>query len=100
MIYLSWSIAHLVTALTVVCVGTFVAYKSKTVERKKLLVGFVCLVLANLYLAFDIGTRQQDLQRSSFDATVPTDSVDKTDRKTLDRSDVNKTFENTVKEIK
>lgn len=98
MIYLSWSVAQLVAYLVVL--GTaysgFMYYGPS--HRKMISKVFAVLLALTLFTAFDVGTRQQDLQRSSFDANVPTESVDKVERKTLDREAVKQNFENTVKE--
>jgi hypothetical protein len=102
MIYLSWSFIQ----LAVVLVGMWIPYlinlklKIRKVTFKRYLIEWLVCSLVVMFLAFDVGTRQQDLQRSSFDTNVPTESVAKTERKTLDRNDVNNTFENTVKENK
>ena len=102
MIYLSWSLVQLV----VVLVGMWIPYllnlklKIRKVTFKRYLVEWLITSLFVLFLAFDVGTRQQDLQRSSFDANVPTEAVSKVDRTTLSRSDVKQTFEEAVKETK
>ena len=43
MIYLSWSIVHLITVFALICFGGFVAYK-KHVDTKKIL-DWVCLLI-------------------------------------------------------
>ena len=98
MIYLSWSVVELITHLVVLLAAYsgFMHYGSG--HRKMISTVFTGLLTLTLYLAFDVGTRQQDLQRSSFDATVPTATTDKVERVTLNRNDVKQTFENTVKE--
>lgn len=100
MIYLSWSVVHLVVVLVLICTGTAVAYNRKVVERKKLLWLFLILISANLYIAFDVGTRQQDLQRNRFDATVPIESIKKVERNMWNREDVKQSFDATIKETK
>ena len=99
MIYLSWSIIMLLGYLLLGAAATAWYWKEKKVTTKQAVAVLSVYTLVILFLAFDVGTRQQDLQRSSFDATVPTESVDKVERKTLDRNDVKENFENTVKEI-
>ena len=100
MIYLSWSIIMLLGYLVLGVSAAAWFWKKKKVTTKQAASVLSIYTLVILFLAFDVGTRQQDLQRSSFDAGVPTESVAKAERKTLDRNDVNKTFENTVKETK
>lgn len=98
MIYLSWSILMLLGYLIVGIGATGWFWKKGKVTTKQATISLSIYTLVILFLAFNVGTRQQDLQRSSFDATVPTESVDKTERKTLDREAVKQNFENTVKE--
>lgn len=102
MIYLSWSLIQLL----VVLVGMWIPYlvnlrlKIRKVTFKRYLTEWAVASLFVLFLAFDVGTRQQDLQRSSFDANVPTETVSKVERKTLDRDAVKQTFQEAVKETK
>lgn len=98
MIYLSWSIVMLVGYLVVGALATGWLWKKKTINTRQATTVFCICTFVILFLAFDVGTRQQDLQRSSFDANVPTEAVQKVERKTFDRNDVNKTFETAVKE--
>lgn len=98
MIYLSWSILMLLGYLIVGIGATGWFWKKGKVTTKQATISLSIYTLVILFLAFDVGTRQQDLQRSSFDANVPTESVDKVERKTLDREAVKQNFENTVKE--
>lgn len=102
MIYLSWSVVQLVVVLVLMWVPYLLNLKLelRTVSFKRYLLEYLGCVLVVLFLAFDVGTKQQDLQRSGFDATVPIESVPKTQRKILDRDDVKQTFENAVKETK
>ena len=100
MIYLSWSFIQLM----VVLIGMWIPYllnlklKIRKVTFKRYAVEWALCSLIVLFLAFDVGVRQQDLQRGSFDANVPTEAVSKTERKTLDRNDVKQTFQEAVKE--
>jgi hypothetical protein len=102
MIYLSWSLVQLIAVL----VGMWIPYlinlklKIRKVTFKRYLCEWLLTSLFVLFLAFDVGTRQEHLQRSSFDATVPIETMDKQDRSTLDRNTVKQTFENAVKTTK
>lgn len=99
MVYLSWSILMLVGYLLLgaLLVGGFTYKKMVTVKQ-----GLLCYVVFAVFiglLAVGVGTRQENLQRSSFDA-VPLEQKEKIERNTLDRNDVNNTFEKLIKETK
>jgi hypothetical protein len=86
MIYLSWSPAQLAMHFAVLAAAySFFMwrYKEKRSVISKL---FACLAIATAYIAFDVGARQQDLQRSSFNQVQP-DVAGKVLRETMDRSD-------------
>lgn len=100
MIYLSWSIIMLLGYLVLGVGVTAWFWKKKKVTTKQAATVLSIYTLVILFLAFDVGTRQEDLQRNSFDANVPSEAVSKTERKTLDRNDVKQTFQEAVKETK
>jgi len=100
MIYLSWSILMLLGYLIVGIGASGWFWKKGKVTTKQATTALSVYTLVILFLAFNVGTRQQELQRSSFDANVPTESVDKVERKTLDRDAVKQNFETIVKETK
>ena len=74
-------------------------WKKKKVTTKQAALCLASYVAVIGFLAFDVGTRQQDLQRSSFDAQAP-EFQDKVIRETMDRGAVKQSFEESVKESK
>lgn len=101
MIYLSWSLAQLVTVLALMWLPYLVNLKLKVrkVSLARYSVEWAAGVIFILFLAFDVGTRQHDLRRSSFDAQAPV-AKEKVSRETMSREDAKQTFENAVKETK
>lgn len=100
MIYLSWSYAYLSIVILAICAVSVWAVRSKAAAKKTVAVWAAASILFSLFLAFDVGTRQESLQRSSFDAAPPIEQQKKTERSTLDRNAVQQTFEQAVKESK
>lgn len=102
MIYLSWSLAQVITVLVLMWVPYLINLKVKVrdVSLLRYTIEWLIGVLFLAFLAFDVGIRQEDLQRSSFDAVPPVEQQAKTERSTLDRNAVKQTFEQAVKETK
>jgi amino acid permease len=99
MIYLSWSIAKLAMHLLVLA-AAYACFMWKGKEHRSFVSKvFAALLILTLYVAFDVGTRQQDLQRGSFDAQAPA-LQEKVSRETMDRNTAKQTFEKAVKESK
>lgn len=99
MIYLSWSYFLLAGYLVGGIAAAVFFRKAKVTTAKQTAIGLACYALLIGYLAFDVGTRQQDLQRNRFDAQAPA-AQEKVIRETMGRDDVKQTFENAVKETK
>lgn len=99
MIHLSWSVLMLVGYLVAGALLVAWFWKKKKVTAKQAAISLACYVTVISFLAFDVGTRQQDLQRSSFDAQAP-EAQGKVIRETMDRDVVKQSFEESVKESK
>ena len=99
MIHLSWSVLMLAGYLVagVLLVAWF--WKKNKVTAKQASICLSCYAAVIGFLAFDVGTRQQDLQRSSFDAQAP-EAQGKVIRETMDRAEVKQYFEESVKDSK
>lgn len=99
MIYLSWSVVQLISVLVALWIPYLLNLhvKVRKVTLRRYFCEWIVASLFILFLAFDVGTRQEYLQRSSFDATVPTELHEKKERSTLDRNTVNESFESAVK---
>lgn len=101
-IYLAWSIYKLIGVLVfVVTITAILLYTGKyqdsikSYKKVSFAIGGV-LALITLLSAFNIGDRQQELGRSSFNASVP-ESVDKIESQRQDIQSVKDSFEKAVK---
>ena len=100
MIYLSWSVIHLTVVLLMWLVISGVLFYYSTGFRKKIVIASVFWLLVIFYMTFDVGTRQEHLQRSKFNATVPSEEIEKKSSQRTTANDVKQTFEQAVKETK
>ena len=99
MVYLSWSVAQLAAHLIVLSAAyAFFMIRNK-IKRATVSKVFSGLVFVTAYMAFDVGARQQDLQRGSFNAEQPA-SVEKVQRETMGRTDVSKSINKTLEASK
>lgn len=99
MIYLSWSVAQIAMHLIVLAMAYaffMIRNKSKKATVSKVFAG---LIFVTAYMAFDVGTRQQDLQRGSFNAEHPS-SVEKVQRETMGRADASKSINKSLEASK
>lgn len=101
-IYLAWSIYKLIGVLAfVVAITSILLYTGKyqdsikNYKKASLIIGTV-LLLITVLSAFNIGDRQQELGRSSFNASTP-ESVDKIESQRQDIQSVKDSFEKAVK---
>lgn len=101
-IYLAWSIYKLIGVLVfVVTITAILLYTGKyqdsikSYKKASFAIGGV-LALITLLSAFNIGDRQQELGRSSFNASAP-ESVDKIESQRQDIQSVKDSFEKAVK---
>lgn len=111
MIYLAWSGIKLSLVLCVITLLAAIAWRSKRVakfyadggvpqnHRKSIVYTWVTCVVLILFTAFNVGTPQKELDRSVFNGKIP-DSVEKVERSSLSRNDVQQNFENSIKESK
>lgn len=101
-IYLAWSIYKLIGVLVfVVAITSILLYTGKyqdsikNYKKVSLIIGAV-LLLITVLSAFNIGDRQQELGRSSFNASAP-ESVDKIESQRQDIQSVKDSLEKAVK---
>ncbi len=101
-IYLAWSIYKLIGVLVfIVAITSILLYtgkyqdSSKSYKKASFAIGGV-LALITLLSAFNIGERQQELGRSSFNTSAP-ESVDKIESQRQDIQSVKDSFEKAVK---
>ena len=101
-IYLAWSVYKLIGVFAfIVAITGILLYTGKHQDSIKSYknVSFVIggvLVLIALLSAFNIGDRQQELGRSSFNASAP-ESIDKIESQRQDIQSVKDSFEKAVK---
>jgi len=101
-IYLAWSVYKLIGVCAfIVAITGILLYTGKyqdsikNYKKVSLIIGVVLLFIT-LLSAFNIGERQQELGRSSFNASAP-ESVDKIGSQRQDIQSVKDSFEKAVK---
>lgn len=100
MIYLSWSLIHLCVVVSLWAMICSTLIWNLPQIRNHLYAASILSLIVICLMAFDVGTRQEYLQRSKFNATVPTESVEKKESDRMTKEDVKITFEQAVKETK
>jgi len=98
MLYLSWSIFQLASWLVFGLVVVLVALKTKKFKKKHLTSAYFVFILFTLWLAIDVGTRQEFLQRSSFNEAIDVKVIEKKDVKRYNSKDAEESFKSTLKE--
>jgi ABC-type iron transport system FetAB permease component len=99
MMHLSWSPIALLVMLVLVTVACGVVMTKFKQHRKSTFWCWLTAVGVVLVTAFDIGVRQNDLHRSSFNATIPNVIEPKIESNRPTVVDAKKSFEKTVKEM-
>lgn len=100
-IYLAWSVYKLVAVFVwIIIFSIFMMWIAKKVNfpkgRKAALIFATPASIITLLMAFNIGDRQQELGRSSFNASAP-ENVDKIESQRQDIQSVKDSFEKAVK---
>lgn len=94
-LHLSWSPMLLLIVLVIdILLTAFFMYKSKEYRKNFMFIGIASIVFT-LFLAFDVGTRQENLNRQKFNASVQSE-VEKTDSGRISVDDVKREFDATV----
>lgn len=112
-IYLAWSVYKLVTALLGLAILLWFVYrhyevvlrvctgiKGRKASGKKVLTVYGVGAIVILLAAFNIGDRQQELERSRFDTPAPTVLQEQIKKQQRTIESVNKSFEEAVKETR
>lgn len=100
-IYLAWSMYKFIAVFVYISIfSIFMVWISKRFNfpngAKASLIFAIPACLITLLMAFNIGDRQQELGRSSFNASAP-ESVDKIESQRQDIQSVKDSFEKAVK---
>lgn len=97
--YLAWSVTKLVLTLTL---GVFALYfvmkelvKNKVLENKHKKICIAGFILLVLFSAINVGERQSELGRSSFNSSTP-NVLDKVEVNTLNSDKVKENFKSTL----
>lgn len=100
-LHLSWSPLQLYMVITGVFLAAMVALHYVK-RRRYVFIAASVATLATLAGAFDVGTRQVDLNRGKFDATWSKETVDKVQNTRNNTATANKQFEEALnlKEVK
>lgn len=96
-IHLAWSPIQLVLVLaTQLIVSWWLLRNSKS--KTGTIMGCLVAMLFTLFIAFDVGTPQQNLNRSKFNAIISNEETVKQESGRITVDDVKKTFEQSVKQ--
>lgn len=100
-IHLSWSpILLAIVLLIIACSAIYLLFFKSDgfkIKPKYVIMCYFLYTLVALYAAFDVGHRQSDLKRSSFDAVPANVVTDKVESGRLTVDEVKQTFEQSVK---
>ena len=101
--YLAWSITKLVLTLTLGVIALYFVMKGlvkiEVLENKHKKICIVVFILLTLFSAVNVGERQSELGRSSFNGDAPL-RIDKVERDDLNSEKVSELFEKSIKEKK
>lgn len=99
-LHLSWSPLQLYLAAAMLIIFLIAALRSFP-NHKKVVAGFTLLSILVIGIsAFDVGTRQADLNRSRFDTKYSTEVIDKVENKRHTAASANKQLEATLTQKK
>ena len=99
-VYLAWSVYKLVMVVATLLYAALLvlSFNTKKMRIKKSLLTLGVGSVIILFTAVNIGDRQVDLKRQSFDSKPPENVVvEKNTRQRLDRDEVKRVFEQSVK---
>ena len=101
--YLAWSVTKLVLSLTLGVIALYFVMKElvkiKVLENKHKKICIAGFILLTLFSAVNVGERQSELGRSSFNGDAPL-QIDKVVRDDLNSEKVNEQFKESLKEKK
>ena len=97
--YLAWSVTKLVLTLTLGVIALYFVMeelvKNKVLENKHKKICVAGFILLTLFSAINVGERQSELGRSSFNSSTPK-VLDKVELDTLNSDKVKENFKSTL----
>lgn len=97
--YLSWSVYQLAFVLIwlflTFCYTAYYYTKSKYKNKKSLKISFVAFIVSimvTLFLAIDVGEKQQNINRAKFNQQQNETTIEKTESGRMTTEDVKKSF--------
>lgn len=97
--YLAWSVTKLVITLTLGVIALYFVLKelvkNKVLENKHKKICIAGFILLTLFSAINVGERQSELGRSSFNSSTPK-VLDKVELNTMNSDKVKENFKSTL----